>query len=697
MNVIDRIMARAQGKSALYDRHPELEDRIHIMSMSSEEQTALYGSDFRVNAENYIRHMWLQKAIRVLRDNISVLPLRVAKGSRANTEYLDNHRAYQLFDNPNPQMSPEDFWGQWITDMMIGGEWGVEVSNSKAGSVAELWPRQPDIFNVQVESKRYQKIGGYKIDDHTGKPYTLPPTEFIHFKFYNPLEPFRGLSPATAVRLSIDIDQLSQAWSKLFFKNSARPDFAIIAPQGITQSEKAEMMKKLNADHGQTHAHEPIILESGVTDIKTFSFPAKDIEWMTQREMSRDEVAAIVGVPDELMGYGKDTYENFGTAMEVLWKVTIVPLTEFRDGVLTRFCRLIKIIAPNERIATDLRDVSELQDDKTAKITQAQILFNMGVSLNDASEFLNLGLKKVPGGDVGYLNSSYVPVDQLPVIGGGMLLSMRGGVQKETSDYGSETHAAIYKRLQSRIDVHVSDLQRIAKREFQRQQNEILQRLRDGKNWGRGKYKADEDVPQPNDLFYLEAEIKSWSEAMKKKITQAIQAIGQSELAGLGLSTIFDISRPDVVRRISYILETVARKTNETTWNDLIQIMREAEQAGEGIVAIQERLNQYFGERKSDYQTERIARTTMTGASNSGQQQAWNQAEQDGVTLNKRWISALQPDRTRPEHAEAHNQVVGLHDLFLVGGENLEYPGDPTGSPGNIINCLCGMIAEVVE
>jgi hypothetical protein len=36
-----------------------------------------------------------------------------------------------------------------------------------------------------------------------------------------------------------------------------------------------------------------------------------------------------------------------------------------------------------------------------------------------------------------------------------------------------------------------------------------------------------------------------------------------------------------------------------------------------------------------------------------------------------------------------------LGGMFVVGGESLDYPGDPYGSPGNIINCLCSQIAVI--
>lgn len=722
MNIFDRVIARAKGAETktLLDLYPAQAMREPLLRINSEEEAATATSGSFVAAANtYAAHMWTHKAIKIIADNLAPLPARVASGPKDKTTYPARHGCNTLLDNPNPAMAPEDLWRQWVTDQMLGGEEGLEVvKNATRSRAMELWPRQPDTFTVKAESTRYHRVAYYRINDGAGDPYTLKPEEFIHFKFYNPLSPFRGLAPISAIRLSITIDQLAQAWTRLFFRNQARPDFAIIAPEGTTRTEKEEMQNQLMVDFSSgAGIHRPIILEDGVTDIKPFSWAPKDLEWVTQREMSRDEVGAIFGVPDEIMGYGKDTYENFDKADEVLWTLTILPLAKMRDGVLTRYFRLIKMLQPGERIETDFSDIPQLQEDKTAKIDQIGKLFTVGVPVNTASNYVNAGLPPIQGGDVGYLPIGLVEVGKRPAMVAPAASSPKPapadeepedepvdqeepeepekGMRRVKSvlEYGSEEHAQVYKTLQDRIESPVRELKRIAKREFQRQQNEINRKLRDGKAFGRGRWvKEPERIPTPEELFDLQEEIRKFLEAFEDTVFSTVEEIGQLEFSGLGLSGVFDISRPEVQAAVKHILNTVATKTNETTWNGLIDLFREAEEAGEGIPAIMERLSEFFGDRKSDYQTERIARTTMTGASNAGSWEAWKQSE---VVKGKTWISALQPGRTRDAHAAAHGQTVGLNEMFLVDGENLMYPGDPQGSPGNVVNCLCAAIAVV--
>jgi uncharacterized protein with gpF-like domain len=43
----------------------------------------------------------------------------------------------------------------------------------------------------------------------------------------------------------------------------------------------------------------------------------------------------------------------------------------------------------------------------------------------------------------------------------------------------------------------------------------------------------------------------------------------------------------------------------------------------------------------------------------------------------------------RPAHLAADGQIREANQPFNVGGEELMYPQDPAGSPGNTINCSC--------
>lgn len=63
---------------------------------------------------------------------------------------------------------------------------------------------------------------------------------------------------------------------------------------------------------------------------------------------------------------------------------------------------------------------------------------------------------------------------------------------------------------------------------------------------------------------------------------------------------------------------------------------------------------------------------------------------QDNKVTYKQWLT--QGDsKVRIAHREAKGQTVLIDDSFSVDGESLSYPGDPSGSARNTINCRCFM------
>ena len=91
----------------------------------------------------------------------------------------------------------------------------------------------------------------------------------------------------------------------------------------------------------------------------------------------------------------------------------------------------------------------------------------------------------------------------------------------------------------------------------------------------------------------------------------------------------------------------------------------------------------------------RNARTMTTSAENKGRNDSYKRADDDGIIMVKGWICAID-GRTRYEHIHADGQEVGVNEAFSVGGEKLDYPGDPKGSPQNIYNCRCTMKTRII-
>lgn len=395
----------------LASQHPELLDVEHMLRVRSDEEGAS-GSDYTAAVDAFQYHAWVSKAVRIWGDSLAGLRLLVERDGRVSGE----HAVLEILERPGNQQTSADVWRAWGVEMALGGECGVEWVRDRRGRYHSFFLRGASYFAVRPDEvlRRYGVVAGYVLDVGSEAEYFVPPDEFLHFKFYNPASSWRGLSPASAVRLSIVIDQLVQAWSRMFFSNGARPDYAVIAPAGLTASERDEIEFKLSQKFGGSlRAHKPVVLEQGVQDIKVLAFPRKDLEWIAQRRLARDEIGAIWGIPDEIMGYGRDTYENFDTAERVLWSLTLKNLIDFRDDRLTHWLRGVGLLGLRERVVTDVARVWALRRAAAGQLHDARLLFDMGVPFNRVDELLGLGVGPIVGGDVGYVAGSGVAAERV--------------------------------------------------------------------------------------------------------------------------------------------------------------------------------------------------------------------------------------------------------------------------------------------
>lgn len=108
---------------------------------------------------------------------------------------------------------------------------------------------------------------------------------------------------------------------------------------------------------------------------------------------------------------------------------------------------------------------------------------------------------------------------------------------------------------------------------------------------------------------------------------------------------------------------------------------------GETISEIAGRVARTTGE--SSYKSAmRNARTAYTGAQNAGRIEGLHQAQRLGIKVKKKWLAILD-SRTRDTHKDLDGQTQEVDDPFVVDGDEIKFPGDPTAKPALTYNCRC--------
>ncbi len=210
-----------------------------------------------------------------------------------------------------------------------------------------------------------------------------------------------------------------------------------------------------------------------------------------------------------------------------------------------------------------------------------------------------------------------------------------------------------------------------------------------------------------NAIFDIEEEAKKYSKQTKNHYADAVQKAGDAGLLA-SVGKLMDLNIEQKQEEEAFVITAEIRKEmlemilnsgtkiNETTLKKIESMMEKALKDSwtveEFTQAIHERLD---GLSLSRSRT--IANTEMGKVENWGQIEGYKQSE---LVERKGWLSAFLPD-TRDDHAEADHfysdNPIPLDDAFEIGGEMLQYPGDPNGSPGNVINCKCATYPDVKE
>lgn len=204
-------------------------------------------------------------------------------------------------------------------------------------------------------------------------------------------------------------------------------------------------------------------------------------------------------------------------------------------------------------------------------------------------------------------------------------------------------------------------------------------------------WRASKIQPDPVAIFSTEA---AWSDEVKTIGTQ---------LGRIADRAWNEVANSPSVSRHAFVMSQLAQTENflvripNDTYNLIFAEIADGVNGGESVDQIAHRVDDaltYDGRENWPARARTIAQTEVNRAMNAGIQGAGTEiARVTGTTPTKTWL-AHHDEKTRVAHHGADGQQVPFYSPFDVGGEPLMFPGDPMGSPGNVINCRCSMVMK---
>ncbi len=563
------------------------------------------------------------------------------------------------------------------------------------------------------------ELAGWTYQDVLGKQWTLLPDQVIHIRGWNPYHQFRGLGEYPSAQIAAEGDWLAGKFSRNLMGNNGDTGPFIIAKNGIpTDPQRDQIIAALREKrHAQLRGEFKPMFLTGDIEVQDPKIGSVDAPFIQQRIEARHEIAAAFGIPMSMFDL-KAAY-SIGADSDIFWLIcfTCIPTGAKLAGGLERLAK--KLFGLDLEVLLDWDQHPVIQAARRARLKDADGLFSKGMPMRQISDYLDLSLPEYEGDDIGYLPINLTPAvptepddttqtplkpddfSEVPTESGNpdapepvqeMLSALRGCSHPSHSSHASHRspkNKQLWENHMRRRSAATKLLQSKASKVFNDFRVKALKKL--DATYGR---KSIEGVTSRSllDVIFSKDDFGSaLTEALRNPIHAALESSVADLMSEIGRAD--DPWKMPPADAIKFIRsrENKISGVSETAFSQLKTALESAVKAGKNIDEIAGDIKGVFNG-LSRYEARKIAMTEVCALDGFARHEGMKGA---GIEL-KSWLSSHGPN-VRPAHeaAEARYEAhpIPLEDPFVVGGENLMYPGDPAGSAANVINCQCIQLA----
>ena len=369
----------------------------------------------KIAKEGYQENAIVFRCVNEIAHGASAVDLCVYQGDVK----LDSHPLISLLQRPNPQFAGNEYFQALYSFLLLSGN-SYAVYSLVNGQPRELHLLRPDRVKIEPGKTHIPKAFEYIIDGRVVNRYEVDSETGIsdvkHFKMWNPLNDYYGLSPIQAASFDIDQHNMAAKHNLSLLMNGARPSGAVIfKPKDesgmslqLSDSQRQQLMSDLNMRFSGSHnAGRPMLLE-GDFDWKEMGLSPKDLDFLELKNMSARDIALCFGVPSQLVGVpDSQTYNNVSEARLALYEDTIIPLLRRVESDLNEW--LAPRFGEDISIRYDIDSIPAMAERRKKTYENVVTAVREGIiSRNEARE--RLGYEPIEGGDDVYISANLFPL-----------------------------------------------------------------------------------------------------------------------------------------------------------------------------------------------------------------------------------------------------------------------------------------------
>ncbi len=240
---------------------------------------------------------------------------------------------------------------------LVGEAFWVILREGRTGEPREIWPIRPDWVKVVPDANKV--VGGY-VYNPGGNPQDkliIPAENMIHFKYFHPMNPYRGRGSVQAAAMPLDIHKFAQDWNRNFFYNSAIPGLVFTSEKKFNRQAVQRFIEQWqNSYGGRANSHKVAFLGGGFK-LEKATMGAKDLDFTEQQKIMRDDILAVFRVPKTILGLTEDVNKaNAEATTRAFMERVVTPRMKKYIGTLTE--RYLQMFSGTESMMLDFTDPS---------------------------------------------------------------------------------------------------------------------------------------------------------------------------------------------------------------------------------------------------------------------------------------------------------------------------------------------------
>lgn len=334
----------------------------------------------------YAGFPWVYAAMRRRSSDVSRLPLRVIRGNGASRKTIDNHPFYTLINRPSTKISGRRFRAQMCVDYILSGmSYTLIIGSGEA--VTSLSRLHPGRTRLKTDAQDgYSRV----IFDGAGVSMSYRPEDVLIASLPSWEDGPEGLYGTGAI-LPLHGDLTTDKRASIRAGEMAkrgRPDM-IASPKSEMTVWDPEVRDQIKRQLNKLLTDGGALVMSNDINLETPTWSPRDMEFEKVRQLAREAVLAVTGVPPHMVGLPSANYA-LAERQEVIYYEGIRAETEdMADQFWTPLIQ--SLYGKRYTVEYDYSGIAALQSVRTEALSRVEKWVALGADPAEAAEYEGLG------------------------------------------------------------------------------------------------------------------------------------------------------------------------------------------------------------------------------------------------------------------------------------------------------------------